>query len=105
MVDDSDMASTSRSDMTIVNVHTPTSSFALPHSCKFTAYSKTNFCVESLLTLSPGTLAVANDTLQSLFSKVDKKVNVAHVRRGDPVGPGFLKYEWNKNVWNLDDGE
>jgi len=64
------------SDMLIVNVHTPTTSFALPHS-------------------------FAQDTLESLFHKLTRKIHAGS--KGDIVGPGWLKYEWNDNVWNLDD--
>ncbi|PAV23617.1 hypothetical protein PNOK_0068500 [Pyrrhoderma noxium] len=67
-------------DLTIVNVHTPTSSFAIPFS-------------------------YAQETLQSLFSKLNKKAaNTGEIYGPlDHVGPGWVKYEWNDNTWNLDD--
>ncbi|KAH8117316.1 hypothetical protein DFH11DRAFT_1574366 [Phellopilus nigrolimitatus] len=69
-------------DIFVVNVHTPTSSFAIPHS-------------------------FAQDTLQSLFRKLDRKTSATSEFRGahEPVGPGWVKYDWNATVWNLDDGE
>ncbi|KAH9063492.1 hypothetical protein EDB87DRAFT_1604029 [Lactarius vividus] len=60
----------------IVNVHTPSSSIALVHS-------------------------ISNDTLTLLFDKLSRKNNTEF--HGKRVGPGWLKYEWNGSVWNLDD--
>ncbi|KAI0306630.1 hypothetical protein B0F90DRAFT_787124 [Multifurca ochricompacta] len=61
----------------VINVHTPSSSLALVHS-------------------------VASDPLTSLFDKLSRKRNTDY--HGKRVGPGWLKYEWNGSVWNLDDG-
>ncbi len=47
---------------------------------------------------------VVQDTLQSLFSKLDKKYYVGSLSEEHSIGPGWLKYEWNDSVWNLDDG-
>jgi hypothetical protein len=60
----------------IINVHTPSSSIALVHS-------------------------ISNDALTSLFDKLSRKSNTES--HGKRVGPGWLKYEWNGSVWNLDD--
>ncbi|KAG6916608.1 hypothetical protein DXG01_006165 [Tephrocybe rancida] len=61
----------------ILDIHTPSSSFAIVHS--FT-----------------------QDTLQSLFDTLSRKAYTAY--QGERVGPGWLKYEFNDSVWNLDDG-
>jgi hypothetical protein len=45
---------------------------------------------------------VSNDALTSLFDKLSRKSNTES--HGKRVGPGWLKYEWNGSVWNLDDG-
>ncbi|KAI0362429.1 hypothetical protein OH77DRAFT_1416685 [Trametes cingulata] len=60
----------------ILNVHTPTSSFAIIYSA-------------------------LEDSLQTLFDKLSKKT-VAELN-GRHVRPGWVKYEWNNTVWNLDD--
>jgi len=60
----------------ILEVHTPTTSFAIQHS-------------------------LAQETLQTLFNKLSRKANTG--ANGARVGPGWLKYEWNDVVWNLDD--
>ncbi|KAF9014078.1 hypothetical protein BDQ17DRAFT_1386620 [Cyathus striatus] len=60
----------------ILNIHTPTSSFAIVHS--FT-----------------------QDSLTSLFDKLSRKAHSDY--HGELVGPGWLKYEYNDTVWNLDD--
>jgi len=60
----------------ILEVHTPTTSFAIQHS-------------------------LAQETLQALFNKLSRKANTG--ANGARVGPGWLKYEWNDGVWNLDD--
>ena len=77
----------------IINVHTPSSSIALVHSSKV-VFPRTG----------PGSLSalVSNDTLTSLFDKLSRKSNTEF--HGKRVGPGWLKYEWNTSVWNLDDG-
>lgn len=72
-------SSTAVSDISIVEVHTPHTSFAIAHS-------------------------FVQDTLQSLFSKLDKKYYVGSLSEEHSIGPGWLKYEWNDSVWNLDDG-
>ncbi|KAI9510223.1 hypothetical protein F5148DRAFT_614034 [Russula earlei] len=60
----------------VISIHTPSSSLALVHS-------------------------VTVDTLTSLFDKLSRKRNTEFY--GKRVGPGWLKYEWNGSVWNLDD--
>lgn len=61
----------------IINVHTPTASFAVVHS-------------------------VAEESLVALLDKLTKKV--AGEYAGARVDSGWVKYEWNGTVWNLDDG-
>ena len=55
-----------------------------------------NFCVLYLL-------PVTQDSLNDLWDKLSRKANTG--ANGESVGPGWLKYEWNDNVWNLDDGK
>ncbi|KAJ7632888.1 hypothetical protein FB45DRAFT_1057901 [Roridomyces roridus] len=71
------MASTS----TILNVHTPSSSFAIVH-------------------------ALTQDSLEDLYDKLSRKSGTGYA--GQRVGPGWLKYEWApqagpSTIWNLDD--
>ncbi|GLB34693.1 hypothetical protein LshimejAT787_0202580 [Lyophyllum shimeji] len=61
----------------ILNVHTPSSSFAIVHS-------------------------VTQDSLQTLFDTLTRKAHTTY--HGERVGPGWLKYEFNDSIWNLDDG-
>ncbi|KAJ6630593.1 hypothetical protein B0H10DRAFT_1773980 [Mycena sp. CBHHK59/15] len=65
---------------TILNVHTPSSSFAIVHSRK---------------------LNVTQDSLEDLFDKLSRKSNTGYT--GQRIGPGWLKYEFNHAIWNLDD--
>ncbi|KAG0705077.1 hypothetical protein DFH29DRAFT_908713 [Suillus ampliporus] len=60
----------------VLNVHTPTSSFALLHSLK-------------------------EDTIQQLYDKLSRKPNTGF--HGKRVGPGWIKYNWNDAMWNMDD--
>lgn len=60
----------------VFNVHTPSSSFALIHSLK-------------------------DDTIQQLYNKLSRKSNTGF--HGKRVGPGWIKYNWNDVMWNLDD--
>ncbi|KAI0748540.1 hypothetical protein C8Q80DRAFT_1172347 [Daedaleopsis nitida] len=61
---------------TILDVHTPSSSFAIIFSD-------------------------SDDTIDNLHEKLSKKAyNELH---GEYVRPGWVKYEWNNTVWNLDD--
>ncbi|KAG2157453.1 hypothetical protein DEU56DRAFT_21164 [Suillus clintonianus] len=60
----------------VFNIHTPTSSFALIHSLKA-------------------------DTIQQLYDKLSRKPNTGF--HGKRVGPGWIKYNWNDAVWNMDD--
>ncbi|KAI0318928.1 hypothetical protein OF83DRAFT_878109 [Amylostereum chailletii] len=60
----------------ILNIHTPSSSFAITHS-------------------------ITEDSLLSLFDKLSRKQATEFY--GRRVGAGWLKYEWNGTVWNLDD--
>ncbi|KAI0929190.1 hypothetical protein AcW1_006204 [Taiwanofungus camphoratus] len=59
----------------ILNVHTPTSSFAIVHS--------------------------NDDTLETLFDKLSQKTYSQF--HGQRVGSGWVKYSWNNTIWNLDD--
>ncbi|KAJ7582926.1 hypothetical protein C8J56DRAFT_236293 [Mycena floridula] len=77
----------------ILNVHTPTSSFAIVHSRK-----------------STGPFAVITDTdveivtqelLVDLFDKLTRKVHSTY--QGARVTANWLKYEFNDAVWSLDD--
>ncbi|KAG7092635.1 hypothetical protein E1B28_008977 [Marasmius oreades] len=60
----------------LLNVHTPSSSFTIIH-------------------------CITQDSLDSLYDKLRKKVHSMHSR--SRVGPGWLKYEFNDTIWNLDD--
>jgi len=60
----------------ILEVHTPVSSFAIQHS-------------------------LVGDNLTNLYGKLSRKANTG--ANGIRVGVGWLKYEWNGTVWNLDD--
>ncbi|KAJ3517407.1 hypothetical protein NLJ89_g524 [Agrocybe chaxingu] len=60
----------------VLNIHTPTSSFAIVHS--FT-----------------------QETLLDLYNKLSRKAGTEYY--GQRVGPGWLKYEYNDGIWNLDD--
>lgn len=60
----------------VFNVHTPSFSFALIHSLK-------------------------DDTIQQLYNKLSRKSNTGF--HGKRVGPGWIKYNWNDAMWNLDD--
>ncbi|KAG8970786.1 hypothetical protein FRC03_000003 [Tulasnella sp. 419] len=62
--------------LAVVDVHTPTTSFSIPHSLR-------------------------NDTLEMLFQRLSKKVSKGNNQIR--VGPGWLKYEWNISFWTLDD--
>ncbi|KZV86957.1 hypothetical protein EXIGLDRAFT_774158 [Exidia glandulosa HHB12029] len=61
----------------ILNVHTPVTSFAVLHS-------------------------LHDDTLDTLFNTLSRKTNIGTA--GARVGAGWLKYAWNDSIWNLDDG-
>ncbi|KAJ7510090.1 hypothetical protein B0H11DRAFT_1175747 [Mycena galericulata] len=61
---------------TILNVHTPSSSFAIVHS-------------------------VTQDSLEDLYDKLSRKSGTGYA--GKRVGAGWLKYEFNQTIWNLDD--
>uniref|UniRef100_A0A0W0FLF7 Uncharacterized protein n=1 Tax=Moniliophthora roreri TaxID=221103 RepID=A0A0W0FLF7_MONRR len=60
----------------VLNVHTPSSSFAIVHS-------------------------INQDSLEHLYDKLTRKVQTSYHRKR--VGPGWLKYEFNATIWNLDD--
>lgn len=62
--------------MQLIDVHTPSSSFSVPHSLQ-------------------------QDNLQTLFDKLSRKVNTT--ANGQRVGPGWLKYHHGDSFWNLDD--
>ncbi|KAJ6597109.1 hypothetical protein DFH09DRAFT_904462 [Mycena vulgaris] len=63
---------------TILNVHTPSSSFAIPFR-----------------------LLVTQDSLEDLYDKLSRKAGTGY--HGQRVGAGWLKYEFNQTIWNLDD--
>lgn len=46
--------------------------------------------------------AVTQESLLDLYNKLSRKHNTDYY--GERVGPGWLKYEYNDAVWNLDDG-
>ena len=48
-------------------------------------------------------LAVTQESLDSLYDKLTRKMHTAY--HGQRVGAGWLKYEFNESVWNLDDGK
>ncbi|KAL0946739.1 hypothetical protein HGRIS_012918 [Hohenbuehelia grisea] len=60
----------------VLNVHTPTSSFAIVHS-------------------------ITQESLLALYDKLSRKAHTDY--HGERVGPGWLKYEFNDTIWNLDD--
>ncbi|TFK42316.1 hypothetical protein BDQ12DRAFT_719200 [Crucibulum laeve] len=60
----------------VLNVHTPTSSFAIVHS-------------------------LTQESLLALCDKLSRKAHTDY--HGERVGPGWLKYEYNDTIWNLDD--
>ncbi|KAJ8078971.1 hypothetical protein PM082_013255 [Marasmius tenuissimus] len=60
----------------LLDIHTPSSSFTIVHS-------------------------ITQDSLDTLYHKLQKKVQPTYHR--NHVGPGWLKYEFNGTVWNLDD--
>lgn len=60
----------------IINIHTPSSSFAIVHS-------------------------INEESLQQLFDKLSRKQGTDFY--GQRVGPGWTKYHWNETFWNLDD--
>lgn len=82
----------------IVEVHTPSTSFAISHSCKLFLDVRIRGAQDERH------ISVTQDTLESLFHKLTKKINASPGKRGDLVGPGWVKYDWNENVWSLDDG-
>jgi hypothetical protein len=53
--------------------------------------------------LNSGKLIVARESLQILFDKLSRKANTG--ANGARVGSGWVKYEWNDGIWNLDDGQ
>ncbi|TFK30172.1 hypothetical protein FA15DRAFT_752275 [Coprinopsis marcescibilis] len=61
---------------TVLNVHTPSSSFAIAHS-------------------------LTEESLTDLYDKLSRKTHTDYY--GERVGPGWLKYEYNAATWNLDD--
>ena len=78
--------------LSTINVHTPSSSIALVYSSRM-----------EFLWPGPSSLIVVSEgNLKSLSSKLKSKSDIDF--HGKRVGPGWLKYEWNGSVWNLDDG-
>ncbi|KAF5389793.1 hypothetical protein D9757_003661 [Collybiopsis confluens] len=60
----------------VLDVHTPFASFALSHS-------------------------ITQESLGLLYDKLTRKVHNSY--HGQRVGPGWLKYEFNDSIWDLDD--
>ncbi|KAF7338113.1 hypothetical protein MVEN_02036000 [Mycena venus] len=60
----------------ILNVHTPQSSFAIVHS-------------------------LTQESLLDLYDKLSRKAGTGYT--GKRVAAGWLKYEFNETIWNLDD--
>ncbi|PBK97127.1 hypothetical protein ARMGADRAFT_989565 [Armillaria gallica] len=60
----------------IINVHTPSESFAIVHT-------------------------ITQESLEALYDKLSRKAHTAY--HGSRVGSGWLKYEFNDSIWNLDD--
>ncbi|KDR73629.1 hypothetical protein GALMADRAFT_71947 [Galerina marginata CBS 339.88] len=60
----------------LLHIHTPSSSFAIIHS-------------------------LTQETLLDLYNKLSRKSNTDYY--GERVGSGWLKYEYNEAIWNLDD--
>lgn len=86
----------------ILNVHTPSSSFAIIHSCEFALRGKFDEIIVLMTRLRLGFWTVTQESLDELYDKLSRK---GHTERYPPrVGPGWLRYEWNGSVWNLDDG-
>ena len=81
----------------IVNVHTPQASFAIVHSCEHLSIVRTP--------LSPHPRLVTQETLDGLLLKISQKIASSPEGRNTPIGQGWVKYDWNDNVWNLDDGK
>lgn len=84
-------------ELPVINVHTPTSSFAIIFSSE--GSQSTTACMQYL----PAELIDTEDTLLTLFDKISKKSHAEfHGRR---VKSGWVKYSWNDSIWNLDDGK
>jgi hypothetical protein len=45
---------------------------------------------------------VTQDSLEDLYDKLSRKSGTGY--QGQRVGAGWLKYEFNQTIWNLDDG-
>lgn len=83
----------------ILNAHTPSSSFAIIHSREYVTLP---WMSSSQLTeLSVG--SATQESLATLFDKLSRKVHAEY--HGERVGPGWLKYDYDSTIWNLDDGE
>ena len=80
---------------TILDVHTPSNSFAIIYSGRYT-YITDNCGADIRVRLD------TEDTLETLYGKLSKKAS--DELRGNPIRPGCVKFEWNGTVWNLDDG-
>ncbi|KAJ6497066.1 hypothetical protein C8R47DRAFT_1184388 [Mycena vitilis] len=62
--------------VSVLNVHTPTASFSIVHH-------------------------LTQESLLDLCDKLSRKAGTGYT--GKRVGPGWLKYDFNQTVWNLDD--
>lgn len=80
----------------VLNVHTPSSSFAI-------VFSSVSYLRPSIVHSHRSRFLLdTDDTLQTLFDKLSKKT-IAEFR-GQRVKAGWVKYSWNGSIWNLDDG-
>lgn len=46
---------------------------------------------------------MTQDSLLDLYDQLSRKQHTDYY--GERVGPGWLKYEYNDAIWNLDDGK
>jgi hypothetical protein len=65
-------------DPQVINVHTPTYAYAILHAAK-------------------------QESLSSLLAKLASKQASIHGHGQAHIGRGWVKYEWNDSLWNLDD--
>lgn len=78
----------------VVDVHTPSSSFAIIYTGKCFWPREVNVCLKLC--------ADADDNLQTIYTKLTQKAFTE--LNGKPVRAGYVKYEWNNSFYNLDDG-
>jgi len=80
----------------VLNIHTPTSSFAIIHS---------RWLLKHLhaVQTADDSISVTQESLLDLYNKLSRKASTDYY--GQRVGPGWLKYEYNDAIWTLDDGQ